>query len=278
MTRRAPSKSSGANSRMASFSLPRGGALHELGRDLGRHHGDRRAGALQQRDFAQRHFAAADDEHFLAGEIEENRKIVHWKILGATFDQRFGRARPALAAGMQAALARIAAFPPPAARAFVFARLHRARAGRATDARKAAVMQGVVGQPLLADVLPDLVFRPFEQRAHLVQAVFAVPFHGRRQRAAGRLSPPDAGDPGAAAGDGAAEGFHLADPAAAAALVQTVAEAVDAVLAHPALQVRGLGVVDGQGPPIALLYALDEIVGLGVQPPGIDAEYLDFRR
>src|SRR5580704_19641623 len=141
---------------------------------------------------------------------------------------------------MQAALARIGALPPPAAGAFVLAGLYRTRAGRATNARKAAVMQRVVGQPLFADVLPDLVFRPLEQRTYLVKAIFAVPFHGRRLSAAGRLSTPDAGNPGAAAGDGAAEGLHLAHTATSATLIEAVAEPVDAVLTHPALQFSGL--------------------------------------
>src|SRR5271170_6809496 len=154
---------------------------------------------------------------------------------------------------MQAAFARITALPPPAARAFVFAGLYRTRARRATDARKAAVMQGVIGQPLFADVLPDLVFRPFEQGADLVQAVGAIPLHGGRQRAAGRLAPSDARHPSVAAGDGAAERFDLADAATALSLVGTVAESIDAVLAHPALQVGGLGIVVGQGSAVALL-------------------------
>src|ERR1700692_229809 len=110
-----------------------------------------------------------------------------------------------------------------------------------------------------------------------MQTIFGVPFHPRRQRATRRLPPPDAGDPGGAAGNGAAERFDLANGAAAATLIETVPKAVDAVLADPALQFCGLGVVDRQGPPVALLYPLDEIVGFRVQPPGIDTEDLDFR-
>src|SRR5580658_635296 len=124
---------------------------------------------------------------------------------------------------MQTALPRIAALPPPPSCALIFPGLDSACARCAADARKAAVMQRVVGQPLLADVLPDLVVRPFEQRAHLVQAVFAVPFHRRRQGAARRLPAPDAGDPGAAAQDGTAERLHFASAAASVALFEAVA-------------------------------------------------------
>src|SRR6202789_1762232 len=138
-------------------------------------------------------------------------------------------------------------------------------------------MQGVVGQPLPANVLPYLVFRPLEQRTHLVQTVYAIPFHGSRQSTAGGLPPSNAGDPGIAARDGTAEWLHFADLAAAAALNQTVTEPVDPVLAHPALQFLALGIVNLQGPPVALLHSVDEIIGLGIQPSGIDAEYFDFR-
>src|ERR1700722_6207657 len=145
---------------------------------------------------------------------------------------------------MQAALAGFAALPPPAARADVLAGLHCTRARGAADARKAAVMQCVVRQALSADVVPHLVLRPFEQRTHLVKTIFAVPFHGRRQRPAGRLTPPNARNPGAAACDGAAERLHFAHPAAPATLIETVAESVDAVLADPALQFPGFGRID----------------------------------
>src|SRR3984957_7738360 len=178
---------------------------------------------------------------------------------------------------MQAALAGFAALPPPAARADVLAGLHCTRARGAADARKAAVMQCVVRQALFADVVPHLVLRPFEQRTHLVKTIFAVPFHGRRQRPAGRLTPPDARNPGAAARDGAAERLPFARPAASETLLETVAEPVDAVLSDPAFQFHGLGIVDGQGAAVALLYPIDEIIGLRIQPPGINAEDLDFR-
>src|SRR5882672_3488542 len=178
---------------------------------------------------------------------------------------------------MQPALAGVIALPPPASRALIFTRLHRARAGRASDAWKAAVVQGVVGQPLLADVFPYLVFRPFQQGTHLVQAVLAVPFHRRCQRAAGRLPAPDSGDPGAAARDRAPKRFHLANAATSAALLETGAKPIDAVLTHPALQSRSIGVIDGQGTAVALLQSLDEIIGFRIQAPGIDAEYIDLR-
>src|SRR5882724_9292789 len=117
---------------------------------------------------------------------------------------------------MQAALARLAALPPPAARTLVIAGLHGAGAGCAADAGETLVMQRVVRQSLAANVLPNFFFGPLEQRTDFVQAIFAVPGHGRGHGAAGRLAAPDAGDPGVPAGDGAPKRFHFANRAASA--------------------------------------------------------------
>ena len=47
------------------------GQGEEFGVNLGSNQGDPRPGARQQRGFAQRHLAAADDEHLLCSEIEK---------------------------------------------------------------------------------------------------------------------------------------------------------------------------------------------------------------
>jgi len=91
------------------------------------------------------------------------------------------------------------------------------------------------------------------------------------------LAAADAGDPGAAAGHGAAERLHLADRATAAALLETVAKTVDAVLAHPFLHVGGIRVIHAQRAAVTPLHALDQIVGFGIQPAGVDAEDLNLR-
>src|ERR1700674_5426204 len=176
---------------------------------------------------------------------------------------------------MQAAFARLAALPPPPSRTLVIAGLHRARARRAPNAGETLVMQCIVGQSLPADVLPDFLFSPLEQRADLVQAVFAIPCHGRRHGTPRRLGAPDAGDPGAATGDSASERFHFANGATSATLIDSISKSVDAVRVHPTLQIGRFGIVDAQGASVALLHALDEIVGLGEEAPGVDAENLD---
>ena len=44
---------------------------------MGCDEGDGRARPFEQRRFAQRHFAAADDEDLLRAQIEEQREVLH---------------------------------------------------------------------------------------------------------------------------------------------------------------------------------------------------------
>src|ERR1700722_16295033 len=181
------------------------------------------------------------------------------------------------AARVQSALTGIGAFPPPSPGALIVAGLYRTGAGCAADAREAAVVQGVVRQPLLANVIPNFRFRPIEQRTHLVQPILAVPFHRGSECPAGGLAAPDAGDPCTAAGDPAAGGAHFAHGTAAAALVQTVTKSIDAVLVDPAFHFSRIGIVDPQRPAVASLHAFDQIIGFRIEPAGVDGEDLDFR-
>src|ERR1019366_10157928 len=215
-------------------------AFHEFGHDVGCDQRDNGAGALQQRDLAQGHFTAADNQDVLTVEIEENRKIDHGThprtaaravqqaMMQLVFGDAAERGRDP-AARMQTAFARIRSFPPPAAGALILAGLHRSGARCAADARKAAVVQAVVRQALLANIVPDFGLGPIEQGTDLVQAIFAVPFHRCGECAAGRLTPPDACYPSATTGHGAAKRLDFADGTTAAALLETVAKAVDAV-------------------------------------------------
>ena len=58
---------------------------------------------------------------------------------------------------VQAALFLGFIFPPPAAFALVLAGKNRPSAGFAADGDEAAVMQGIVGNVILANIVPDLL-------------------------------------------------------------------------------------------------------------------------
>src|SRR4029450_4618478 len=72
--------------------------------------------------------------------------------------------------GVQAALALLAALPPPAPGALVLAGTGRAGAGRAADRGVALLVQRVHGQAVGADIGPDLLAAPVGQRVELDHA------------------------------------------------------------------------------------------------------------
>src|SRR5262249_39756974 len=105
-------------------------------------------------------------------------------------------------AGVEAALFFLAS--TPASRPRVLARSHGARAGPAADAGIAALMKGVVGHVVGAQVLPDLLGRPARKGVHLDQFEALVGLHHAGPGPVPGLIAPDRRDPGVEAGQGAA--------------------------------------------------------------------------
>src|SRR5256714_1610199 len=179
---------------------------------------------------------------------------------------------------MQTAFARLRLLPPPAAGTAALAGLNRAGAWGAPDARKLAIVEPIVRQAPRADVLPHLGLGPIEQRAHLVQAMLRVPLQRLAAGASRRVLAAHTRDPAAVAGDRAFEGLHFTNAAAFEARLEAVIEAVHTLLRHQPLERLGVRVDDPDGAPVAALQSLEELVGLLVQAPGIDAEDLDLRQ
>ena len=63
----------------------------------------------------------------------------------------------------------------PAAGAVVFSRIHRAGARPAADAGVALIVQGIVGDVVVGDELPDHLLRPVRERTDLHQAELFIP-------------------------------------------------------------------------------------------------------
>src|SRR5476651_2599523 len=106
---------------------------------------------------------------------------------------------------MQTAFLAARLLPPPASCPDIFARRHRASAGFATDARKAAVVERVVGDAEDVDIGPDFLLPPVGERTEFFQAVRGVVLLQRQARAGEALSAPQARDPGAFACEGPAQ-------------------------------------------------------------------------
>jgi len=85
------------------------------------------------------------------------------------------------------------------------------------------------------------------------------------------------GEPGVAAFEGAAERLDLADAAAEMALGDAVVEAVQAVLAHEALDLRLERPEHRDRPAIAGPGDVEQLQGLRVQAAGVDDEDVDRR-
>src|ERR1017187_4679101 len=125
---------------------------------------------------------------------------------------------------MQTAFLAARRFPPPASCADILARRHRAGAGFATDARKAAIVERIVGDAEEVQVGPDFLLPPVRERTEFLQAVRRVVLLQRQARPGDRLLAAQARDPGALAGEGTPQRLHLAHLAAGFAAGGAVGE------------------------------------------------------
>ena len=95
-------------------------------------------------------------------------------------------------------------------------------------------------------------------------------------RPCGRLLASHTGDPGLKTRDRAFEGLHFARIAAGDARLDTAMKAINALGLHQGRQRLGLRIDESNTLAVALFEALQKLVGLLVQPSGIDAEDVDL--
>jgi len=125
------------------------------------------------------------------------------------------------------------------------------------------------------DVLPDLDAGPIEEWTQLVKSVVLVPLDEPGVRALRRVLSPHAGDSGGEAGNRAAERLNFADVAAGHAGLRAGTKAVDAVSGDEPLERTGVRVDDADPAVILALEPFEEIVGLLVEPTGVDRKDID---
>src|SRR5579863_5531886 len=131
---------------------------------------------------------------------------------------------------MDAALLVVRVLPPPAAGARVLAGLDRAGAGRAADRREALVVQRVHRHAVLLGVGAHLLHGPGDEGVYLRDPVVrGVDLDLGALGARHRLPAAQAREPGVEVGERAAERLHLSDAAALVAVVERIAEAVEAL-------------------------------------------------
>ena len=176
---------------------------------------------------------------------------------------------------VQAALAVLGALPPPAPGAPVLAVGDGARARRAADAREALVVERVVGDVVRADVVPHARLVPLGERVELQQAGVAVPLRRLHLLARDALAAAQAADPGVQPDLRAPQRLDLARLAALVTQELAVAEEVDAVVRDHLLDLGGVRAVHAHAEAVALVRPVDELVGLGVETPGVEREDRD---
>src|SRR6266508_4123060 len=122
------------------------------------------------------------------------------------------RRRSALASAVEAALGLLGA--RPAASPGVLARGRLPGAVGAADRGIALIVERVVGDVVVADVVPDLLLGPVGKWVQLPEPEALVPAELRRLRASLGVGAPDPRDPAVDRGEGRAHRLDLADPAA----------------------------------------------------------------
>src|SRR5690242_18147968 len=114
---------------------------------------------------------------------------------------------------MEAALVEFGVFPPPAARADVFARRDGTGAGRAADAGVPLGMECIHRHIMSAEVIPDILLRPIGEGIEFLQPVLCIPFFHSDIAPSGRLATAQPGDPGFLTGKRPLQRLHLAQMA-----------------------------------------------------------------
>src|SRR5439155_26779645 len=127
---------------------------------------------------------------------------------------------------------------------YLFAWFDRTRAGGASYAGIAAVVQSVIGHALRAAVGPALVVAPLREGVEIVQPVGRVEFRRCHVTAGEGLRAALSGDPCALAGKRPRQRLGLADCAAALAQLDAPIKRVEAVGADIPLQRPSIGMID----------------------------------
>ncbi len=176
---------------------------------------------------------------------------------------------------MQSAFLFLRLFPPPAAGAEVFAGLDGAGAGGAADADEPLVVQGVVGDIVLANEGAGLFEGPVEKRVKFNEFMGDIPFEVGHVLPVGRLVGTDAGDPDGLVAERALQGLYFPDMAAGFAVFDGVVEGIGAVLGNKFLKVGSVGREGFDGEPVSFEGTRPGGIRFREQTPGIERKQPD---
>src|SRR3990172_10505134 len=167
-------------------------------------------------------------------------------------------------------------FPPPPPGPDVLPGLDGPGAWGASDAGVSQVVEGVVGDVVCPDVIPDLRQRPVGERVQFEDApmgLIALDLWDRDARH--RLLPAQAGDPCFESPERPPQGLHLADPATELSLLHAPSEGVESFLSLQGLDRLAVGKVALDGNAVPVPNALHDLVRLFVEASRVESEHAD---
>src|SRR5579883_3517925 len=181
-----------------------------------------------------------------------------------------GRARE-----VQPTLLLLLLLPPPATGPLRLVGRDCAYAWCAADRQKAAVMQAVVRNPVVAHEARDAIARPIEQRVQLDKAILRIGGHKAHHRPLRRLFGAHASHPAGRPGERPPQRLDLAQGAATLPRRYRGAKPVDAVLGDPVLDGRARWQKGADALAVALLSFRPHRMGFREQPPGVEGDDVD---
>ena len=131
-------------------------------------------------------------------------------------------------------------------------------------------MQRVVGDVVVAEVLPDARFVPIDERRELEQPVDVVGREHRQIGARDALFAAQPADPEVVPGERPGERGEFPDAAACVAERLALAEGVDAMGVREGFELGAVGGEDADAQIVVLLGLGEEVVGLGEEAPGVE--------
>jgi hypothetical protein len=165
--------------------------------------------------------------------------------------------------------------PPPPPSILGLSRFDGARARGAAELSEPAIMQGMIGNVVLANERDDLLVAPIEQWIHPDHAVT------RRDDGEGGTDAfiwqagPQAGNPGDSVGECTSERFDFADGAASVARFDRAVESIDPLTAHQGFCSGVVGTCCEDASAVSVLGPRPYLEGFREQAPGIERQDID---
>ena len=166
-------------------------------------------------------------------------------------------------------------FPPPPPSVLRLSGFDSTRAGDAADRSEPAIVQGMIGNVVLADERHHPLAGPIEQRIDPDHAVTGRDDGKRSADTHNRLIRPQACDPGDRVCERASERLDPADGAAGVTRAGRAIESIDSLTAHQGFHSAAVGICCKNAPTVAVLSLRPHHKRFWEQPTGVEGHHVD---